>query len=89
MNNEAAMNTNTVNIAFRKDLLKQIDRLAREESRSRSELIREAARMYIERKNRWKAIFDYGTGVSRERDLSEADVLTEIARHRKSRKFSS
>jgi len=34
------MNTNTVNIAFRKDLLRKIDQIAKEESRSRSELSR-------------------------------------------------
>lgn len=43
------MSTSTANISFRTDLLEQIDRVATEESRSRSELIREAARLYIER----------------------------------------
>ncbi len=83
------MNTNTVNIAFRKDLLKQIDQLAKEESRSRSELIREAARMYIERKNKWKTIFNYGSQTAKKQKLSESDVLNEISMHRKSRKASS
>ena len=83
------MNTYTVNIAFKKDLLKQIDQLAKEESRSRSELIREAARMYIERKSRWKTIFNYGEELSKKQGLSETDVLNEISKYRKSRKFSS
>lgn len=48
------MSINTVNISFKSDLLKKIDKIAKEESRSRSELIREAARMYIEKK--YKAI---------------------------------
>ena len=51
------MNTNTVNISFQKDLLKKIDKVAKDESRTRSELIREAARMYIDKKNKWKEIF--------------------------------
>jgi len=51
------MKSSTVNISFSDDLLKKIDRVAREESRSRSELIREAARGYIDRKRRWKQIF--------------------------------
>ena len=46
----------TVNISFNSDLLQQIDQVAQEESRSRSELIREAARTYIERKRRWAQI---------------------------------
>lgn len=41
------METVTVNISFRKDLLESIDNAAKHESRSRSELIREAARLYI------------------------------------------
>lgn len=38
------MKTSTVNIAFKEDLLKEIDKIAEKESRSRSELIREAGR---------------------------------------------
>lgn len=83
------MNSNTVNISFRRDLLKQIDRLAKEESRSRSELIREAARMYIENKKKWQAIFDYGSNISRRKQLTEKDVISEIARYRKSKRVSS
>jgi CopG family transcriptional regulator / antitoxin EndoAI len=48
------MKTISINIAFNKDLLSKIDQIATEESRSRSELIREAARLYIERKTKWK-----------------------------------
>lgn len=40
----------TVNISFEKALLKEIDKIAKREHRSRSELIREAARAYIEKK---------------------------------------
>ncbi len=77
------MRTVTVNIAFKDDLLKKIDEVAKQESRSRSELIREAARMYIERKSRWEMIFDYGQKKAKENDLTEQDILDEIAKHRK------
>ena len=48
------MSTITVNISFQDRLLADIDRIAHRESRSRSELLREAARLYIvpERKPR-------------------------------------
>ncbi|KQC11196.1 MAG: CopG family transcriptional regulator [Candidatus Cloacimonas sp. SDB] len=78
------MNTSTVNIAFRKDLLKMIDQIAKSESRSRSELIREAARMYIERKNRWKMIYDFGEKTAKANDISGDDILKEIKEYRKS-----
>ena len=72
------MRTNTVNVAFKDDLLKQIDALAREESRSRSELIREAARLYVERKKVWKKIFSFGSRQVAAQGLSEDDIAREI-----------
>lgn len=77
------MDSTTVNISFKKDLLKLIDKIARDEARSRSELIREAARSYIERKNRWNAIFEYGDKQTIKLDLSPEDVPAEISKYRK------
>ncbi len=53
------MNVATVNISFPKDLLKAIDAVALEESRTRSELLREATRIYIERKRRLSRMFAF------------------------------
>jgi CopG family transcriptional regulator / antitoxin EndoAI len=72
----------TVNISFNPDLLEQIDQVAQEESRSRSELIREAARSYIERKRRWAQIFKVGAQTSKTRALTPGDVATEIRAYR-------
>ena len=80
------MKTGTVNISFQKGLLDQIDEVAREESRSRSELIREAARMYIERKKKWKDIFAFGDRQASRRKLREDDVKSEIRAYRKQKK---
>ena len=77
------MKVGTVNISFQKELLSQIDDVAREESRSRSELIREAARMYIERKRRWKDIFAYGKAQASQLGVKEEDIGEEIHRYRK------
>ena len=79
------MATRTVNISFRADLLKAIDKVARAESRTRSELVREAARMYVERKQRWNDIFDLGDRATRKRRLTEKHVAAEIAAHRASK----
>jgi len=80
------MKTGTVNISFQEGLLQQIDETAREESRSRSELIREAARMYLERKKRWKDIFVFGEKQVRRLRLSERDVESEIGAYRRSKR---
>lgn len=76
------MGASTVNISFQEELLALIDETAAEEARSRSELIREAARIYIERKGRWKAIFALGEGVVRKRKLTEAEIVAEARKAR-------
>jgi len=75
----------TVNISFQENLLADIDRLAKKERRSRSELLREAARLYIERKGRWDKIFAMGEAIARDKGLSEEDVAAEIQAYRKSK----
>jgi len=64
----------TVNISFQDSLLKEIDAVAERESRTRSELLREAARSYIRRQRQWDDIFALGDEVSRRGQLTEADV---------------
>ena len=81
------MDTCTVNIVFKKDLLKLIDQLAKTESRSRSELIREAARMYIDRKNKWKMIFNFGGKKAKLNNISEDDIIDEINDYRYSKRI--
>jgi metal-responsive CopG/Arc/MetJ family transcriptional regulator len=77
------MSTCTVNIAFQKELLQQIDEMARQESRSRSEFLREAARAYIQRKKRWADIFSMGQMIAEDRGLVPEDVSREIETYRK------
>ncbi len=79
------MSTTTVNIAFQSTLLRQIDKVARAESRSRSELLREAARAYIQRKERWKDVFAMGSNIASAKALSPDDVSKEIKAYRKSK----
>jgi metal-responsive CopG/Arc/MetJ family transcriptional regulator len=76
------MAVSTVNISFQEDLLEQIDRIAQNEARSRSELIREAARIYIERKKKWESIFSYGESLSSKYGFTEKDVNDEIKKYR-------
>ncbi len=76
------MKSSTVNISFNDELLKRIDQLAQTESRSRSELIREAARAYIERQNRWNRIFEFAEKQTKKLRISEKDISQEITNHR-------
>lgn len=81
-----AEKTNTVNISFREDLLHEIDEVARSESRSRSELLREAARLYIERKKRMKAVVESMRQFTSERGITEEEIAAEIASYRAEKK---
>jgi metal-responsive CopG/Arc/MetJ family transcriptional regulator len=73
----------TVNISFQEELLGQIDRIAQNEARTRSELIREAARIYIEKKKKWESIFAYGESIASKYKFTEDDVNEEIQKYRK------
>jgi len=74
-----AQKTSTVNISFRDDLLKEIDEVARSESRTRSELVREAARVYIDRRRRMSTVIESIRETVRQRGITEEDVAAEIA----------
>lgn len=80
------MATSTVNISFQEELLSRIDQIAQGESRSRSELIREAARLYIERKLRWEKVFSLGAKAGGKITMSEDTLMNEIKEARKAKK---
>jgi metal-responsive CopG/Arc/MetJ family transcriptional regulator len=63
--------------------LNQIDEIANDEARTRSELIREAVRMYIERKKEWQSIFAVGKKIGETLKITEDDVMEEIKEYRK------
>ena len=75
----------SVKVTFQPLLLKAIDDVARRESRSRSELIRKAARMYIERRQKWDDVFAFGEKKAHSKKLSPSDVADEISAYRKSK----
>ncbi len=71
-----------VSVSLQDELLADIDRIARKESWSRSELLREAARLYVERQRKWREIFPFAEGKAREKGFTEEDVGAEIAKNR-------
>ena len=81
------MSTVTVNISFQDTLLAEIDAEAKRESRTRSELLREAARAYVRRQKQWDDLFALGEKTARRRALGDAEVAKEIrnVRRRKQR----
>jgi len=79
------MSTVTLSLSFQDTLIGEVDALARRESRSRSDLLREAARLYIQRQKRWESLFSLGDSAVRESELSPEDVTHEIRSVRKTK----
>ena len=71
------MSSKTINVSLPSELLKQIDRKAREEFRSRSELLKEATLMYIQTKDNWNLLQNdliskaKRQGIKSEKDIEE------------------
>jgi len=82
------MSSTTVNVSFPKALLRTMDRVARQELRSRSELLREAARVYVERKRRWARLFAIWQGAAQRAGVTPEDVEAAIAEVRSHRRAS-
>jgi predicted transcriptional regulator len=67
-----------VTVPFQEDLLQQIDKFAVDNVRSRDDIIVEATRIYVEREQKWQALFLYGDRLKSENNFTETDVMDEI-----------
>jgi len=72
------MQTQTFNIALPIDLVTQMDLVARSEYRNRSELIREAVRVYIDKADRWERIFSAGRQVAKKMGIKNEEAVNRI-----------
>lgn len=83
------MQTQTFNIALPKDLLIKVDSLAKKEYRNRSELIREALRVYLSDKQEMQELFTNSAKAMRSMEIKDEEQVNNIVsdyRHgRKSR----
>ncbi|GHU01058.1 hypothetical protein FACS1894147_00190 [Spirochaetia bacterium] len=75
----------TINLAFDDDMLRQIDYFADNESLTRTDLIYNSVKLYINRKQRLQELYAYGESIAAKNNFTEDDVMTEIKNLRKSR----
>ncbi len=80
------MKTSTINLSIPRDLLEKADREAKRESRSRSELMREALRKYLEDRAGLDNLLAYTTAHVRKLGLVPRDVETAIREYRAAKK---
>lgn len=79
----------TVNISFNDSLLAEIDAEAKRESRTRSELLREAARKYVRRQKQWDSVFALGDEIAGRKGLTHTDVDRAIRSVRRPKRKTS
>lgn len=72
-------------ISLPPDMLDNVTQLAKKEHRTKSELVREALRRYIEDQE-WNTIRSYGAARAKARDITEADVDRIIHEYRQEKR---
>ena len=83
------MQTQTLNIALPMNLVKKVDDRAKKEYKNRSELIREALRIYLQDTQEWEEIFEYGQKAMKKMGIkSEKEVEDIVYEYRHGRKPS-
>ena len=83
------MQSQTLNIALPKELVKKVDQAAKKEYKNRSELIREALRVYLKDLEEWEQLFRAGRKAGKKAGIkSEADVDRIVYEYRHGRKTS-
>ncbi|MGH2698078.1 MAG: CopG family ribbon-helix-helix protein [Actinomycetota bacterium] len=76
----------TFTISLPPKIAREVDRVAKAEGRTRSELFREAVRQYLNRLDRWQQIFSYGEQLPQKEELTDEDVARIVKERRRSRR---
>ena len=74
--------TKTITLSLPQDMSDTIERLRKEEGRTRSELLREALRRYAEERE-WRKIYRYGELKARQKGITEDKIEDIIDARRK------
>lgn len=72
------MSLKTVNISFPKNLLKEIDKFARQEALSRSDVLRIGAKKYIRNLVEWQLLQELGEKRAKKLGLDTEEKIVKI-----------
>jgi metal-responsive CopG/Arc/MetJ family transcriptional regulator len=80
-----AVSRKTVTVSLPPELARRVDRVAKAEGRTRSELFRQALQQYIAVSERWERIFEYGEDAAKRTGATDESILraVEAKRHRR------
>ena len=73
--------TKTITFSLPPEMADRVDRVMRQQGRSRSEFLREAVLRYIE-ECEWRQLLQYGEEKAREKGLGPEDVARLVEEHR-------
>ena len=76
--------TRILSLSLPPELLREVERVAKQEGRTKSELFREALRRYVEER-RWRGLQRYGASRARRLGLNQADVERAVQEFRRGR----
>jgi CopG family transcriptional regulator / antitoxin EndoAI len=76
--------TRVLSLSLPPDLVREAERVAKQEGRTRSELFREALRRYVEER-RWRGLQRYGANRARRVGMTEASVGRAVEEFRRGR----
>ncbi|TSC93605.1 MAG: CopG family transcriptional regulator [Candidatus Berkelbacteria bacterium Licking1014_85] len=79
------MNTKIVNISIPGPLLKEVEQVAKEEYRTRSELFREALRDYMMNRKKLADIYSYAENQAQKTKIANANLENIISDYRKNK----
>ena len=76
--------TRILSLSLPPDLVREAERVAKQEGRTKSELFREALRRYVEER-RWRGLQRYGANRARKLGMTEVDVERSVQEFRRGR----
>ena len=75
----------TINLTLENDFLEKIDLIARNESQTRTDIIYNSLKAYINQKQKLQELYAYGESIAKKNNFTEEDVFEEIKNYRNSK----
>ncbi len=79
-----ARTTDIMTVSLSQQLTKVIEKLVKEEGRTKSELVREALRQYAENRE-WKKMYRYAEMKAREKNITTEDQVDDLIHARRAK----
>ena len=76
------MEAATINLTLDNDFLEKIDSIAKNDSQTRTDIIYNSIKIYINKKQRLQELYAYGERVAADNNFTEDDILEEIKSYR-------